>query len=996
MIFAVRLLIEKADHMNEFRLMHKKIYSLLWLTIAIFIFSACATKKRKGDVGPVKKFYHDVTSEYNGYYNATVLMDETKQSLIDQYQENYNKILPIFPYIETDDPKANAANLDKAIEKVAVVVTVHRVSHWTDDCYLLMGQAQYMKQEFEDAEETLEYMMEEFSPEAIAKKKKKLKKNAKKKKKKVSKRKRKKLAKKRRKEQQKKRKAAEKARKKARKSGKKAPTAAEKKAKRDAEKKLAEAEKKKKEEKEEKEDNQNGPDNYFLKHRPCYQDAQLWLARTYIERQSFAEADRLFTLLETNPKTFDHIRRDLHAVKAHYWMKQQNYSRAMAPLAKAVEVTKNKTEKARYAYILAQLHQQAGDSGQAFAYFEKAKKYSNNYDMVFNAQMSMAKNEYSTGKVSTETAVRRLKRMLKDAKNEEYLDQIYFTLAEISLEGKQKEEAVAYLKSSLLYSKGNKIQQSESYLMLANFYFEDEDYVEAKNYFDSTLTVLPKNDERYTEAEAYRDNLKDIAENIQIIQTQDSLIRIAQMSPSEKTAFAYNLKKKQDEAKIKDLLKNKDKPEKFDKRNPGGTRKINTNRRNNVTPSTFFAYNEKSAKKGLKDFKKRFGDRPLEDNWRRSNRQSTGEINEDIAVADEAESVLTPEEVKKILGDVPESAEEIQKANDMIQQAMFTLGTLYRDRLDNHPKTVNTLEGLLGRYPKTKFQPEAWYYLHLAYADMNNSVKAREYQDLLVQSHPDNKYARALGDPNFMSDYERDKVMLDNYYRATFAAYEEGNYQLVYDRVEKANKEFPGSKNTIPAKFELLKAMANGNLKGKEAYIKGLKDVIAKYPDSAEERRAKEILRLIGDNSIAGGGRQIGKKVKKDSKNRRAKNGESNIADDKTHYFIIVIEEESIQLADAKADVANYNRQYHKQDRLRISNIYLGSETRTPILVVRSFSNKEKALDYYNGVLQNKANFLSPGANYELFAVTQHNYRQILKNKSVEDYRSFFQEHYVQ
>jgi hypothetical protein len=43
------------------------------------------------------------------------------------------------------------------------------ISRWTDDCYLVLGQSQYLKQDYESAEESLEFMTAEFNPKEVAK-----------------------------------------------------------------------------------------------------------------------------------------------------------------------------------------------------------------------------------------------------------------------------------------------------------------------------------------------------------------------------------------------------------------------------------------------------------------------------------------------------------------------------------------------------------------------------------------------------------------------------------------------------------------------------------------------------------------------------------------------------------------------------------------------------------------------------------------------------------
>lgn len=125
---------------------------------------ACTTKKKVGEVGTIGKIYHNTTARYNGYYNADVILTESRLILEEQSQDNYNKLLPLYPVTAAENPKAVASELDRAIEKVTVAGSLHEPSHWVDDCYVLMGKAQYLKQDFESAEETFEYFAEEYDP----------------------------------------------------------------------------------------------------------------------------------------------------------------------------------------------------------------------------------------------------------------------------------------------------------------------------------------------------------------------------------------------------------------------------------------------------------------------------------------------------------------------------------------------------------------------------------------------------------------------------------------------------------------------------------------------------------------------------------------------------------------------------------------------------------------------------------------------------------------
>ena len=131
--------------------------------VSVFLF-ACSTTKKKEDVKGIKKLYHNTTARFNGFFNAEELMDQSMVSLREMHVDNYNSILDVYDYVDVDNPQSIKADMDKAIEKVSVVATIHDVSNFVDDCYLLIGKAQYLKQDYIAAEETFQYFEEVFDP----------------------------------------------------------------------------------------------------------------------------------------------------------------------------------------------------------------------------------------------------------------------------------------------------------------------------------------------------------------------------------------------------------------------------------------------------------------------------------------------------------------------------------------------------------------------------------------------------------------------------------------------------------------------------------------------------------------------------------------------------------------------------------------------------------------------------------------------------------------
>ena len=108
-----------------------------------------------------------------------------------------------------------------------------------------------------------------------------------------------------------------------------------------------------------------------------------------------------------------------------------------------------------------------------------------------------------------------------------------------------------------------------------------------------------------------------------------------------------------------------------------------------------------------------------------------------------------------------------------------------------------------------------------------------------------------------------------------------------------------------------------------------------------------------------------------------------------------MFESDKIDLNAAKIKVSDYNEAYHSLDKLRISNVYLGDGNNFPVLVLRRFKDKTAAMEYFTGIQKNPKDFIDPKAmGFQLFPITQTNYREVLRNRSIEGYGAFFDANY--
>ncbi len=982
---------------NKQRIIGRHIL-LIFLAI-VTVFSSCVTQKKKEDVSKLKRAFHNMNAHYNGYYNANVLINESITKLNDTHQDNYNQVLDVYTYSEVPNAKMVFADLDEAIKKSSVVITLHRPSKWVDDCYLNIGKSQFLKKDYETAEQTFLYLAEEFSPAAMAKKKlraRKRKKASKKKhKKKKHKKQRKKKQKKHKKKKSTKKKSSKKKKKKLSKKEMREKYLKKKKAKElenqentdpKAEKTKKEAEKqvdqyKEKSRKKKKKKDEDVPvifeqeETYGpLKHKPAYQEGQVWLARNYIQRKMYDDAAYILRRLEQSPKTFSYLKPEIAKAKADMLIKQKKYKEAIPALENAVSLYKKRKDKVRLVYILGQLYQKNHQEKEAAEAFATVVKYKPSYEMSFSAKMNQAINAWMSGNSTADQAISQLEKLLKDPKNKDYKDQLYFTLAKLYMKQGDEEKGVAALEKSIENNTGNKSQIAESSLMLAEYYFAKADFVNAKKYYDSALSAMDKSDERYAKVSKYSSNLAGIAANLILIQDQDSLLQVAGLPEEKQRALAIKILEERQLASAKAQAELDAKAANAAGKRQGAIPNLK---------STFFAYDPAKVKKGKRLFEKEWGDRPLRDNWRRSASQDVAEI-DDVSSAGE-EDAFSDEEINKILSKLPNSPTRKQKAYSSIYQAMFDLGVLYRDRLEEPQRSLDVLEEMMQRFPdSTRNELDGYYYAYLGSSDLSLSDKKQKYYDLIIQKYPNSTYARVLQDPNYLNTLKAEKNKLGNYFDQTYALYQSENYQEAQKRLGQVNKLF-GKENPLQAKFSLLSAMVGGATNGRKAYIDGLKQVVAKYKNTAEEKRAKEILRVLGEN-VGGGVGSVGK-ASKETKSL------FKLEENRMHFILILLDADKVVVNDVKNAVSNFDKKNYRLQQFRVSNIYLGSNVKNPIIVVRKFRGKKKAMDYYRNI-STDPEVLNAIKDAKIFPVSQGNYRQILRQKSLVGYEDFFNANY--
>jgi tetratricopeptide (TPR) repeat protein len=459
-----------------------KINNSTYILILFFtsaLLAGCANK----NAFFLKQGYHDITSHYNSYFNSKELYNLTLKSIEESRKENFDEILPLYAYGTLEDTKSRDGDFTTVIDKSSKSIQLHKVSNWSDDNFLLLGKAFFMKGQYDKATESLRYVTANFKDGVDGRSDKKIKKQ---------------------------------------KSNKKRKTKAKKLAKKNVQKQ------------------KNGidirPKKNILVHEPTKSEALIWLVKAFSANDQFSEAASVLDYISSDNSFIQNYDRETELAYTYYLLEQKQYSGAILHLENAISMFKSKKKTARYKYVLAQILEKTGNKKDASKYFIESIKGNNNYDMVFNAKLNSIK--LSNGS-SSDKEYKFLSKLIKDSKNADYLDQLYYEKALISLTNKDEKEAINFLEKSIEASTINQKQKAKSHLLLAEIFYNKEDYLVSQENYAACLALITPEFKNYKTISKRATVLTGLVDELNLIKKNDELLLIAELPQDEIEAKLY-------------------------------------------------------------------------------------------------------------------------------------------------------------------------------------------------------------------------------------------------------------------------------------------------------------------------------------------------------------------------------------------------------------------------------------------------------------------------
>ncbi|MBX2964771.1 MAG: tetratricopeptide repeat protein [Cyclobacteriaceae bacterium] len=710
-------------------------------------------------------------------------------------------------------------------------------------------------------------------------------------------------------------------------------------------------------------------------------EALIWLARTFTEHGEYSNAEATFDFLQKQ-KLNKTNRKNFYLEKAHYYQMRGDDNNFVSNLTEAVPLLKKKDRPGRIYFILGQVFQELGFESEAYNYFRKCLETHPEYEVDFYARLYMAQVAEISKSRNIANARKSFKKLLKDSKNKEFKDKIYYEMGVFELKQNNIKEAFANFELAL--REGNNTQiDGEAYLKMGEIYYDTlKNYEFAKLYYDSAVSTLSKDHEEFNAVKSRQEILAEFVTHLKTISWQDSLMVMAKM---DSAALMEHITAVLESQKLPETNSRKKK-----KRNRIDISQVNStlNTATGLEGTDWYFGNPSALALGQQEFRRIWGSVPLEDNWRRSSRampatQRTGPVasadntpNEEIAPAEEtidADPVLT--EFNRISKELPKTEEQVAEALSKIEDAHFHLGDVYYFKLQEKDNAVKTYETLLTRFPETTYKPEVLYKLYLMHKDTDVN-RAEQYANELKNNFPETTFAKILINPDYLLEssqvVEKQKVI----YKKAYQHFEV--YQLD-SAIALLNEAIALDKTSFSPNLELLKILALGKTEETARYQYRLEEFIKQYPEAEIKDYAAKLLAALRDFEL---------------KREKEKGIRYIVSLDEPHYFVMIFRTDAKLEDIAAKTLDNFNQANAASAGLKVSNLIF-DETHS-ITFVSGLTGLKDAQQYYRTFIEKQPtlNALKPH-KFNTFVITKNNFDIFYRTKGLHEYLQFFEKNYI-
>lgn len=576
--------------------------------------------------------------------------------------------------------------------------------------------------------------------------------------------------------------------------------------------------------------------------------ALILLMRTFVETREYDNLMAMVEYLRKEKVPFsEENTRDYHLVMAHYFRQIERLEIAGQHLELAIPLVKQRKFLARLHYVLAQIYELQGKEEKAFENFSASLKYSPTYEMAFHASLERSGVTKISSEQDAQEAAKYYRKLLADEKNWEYQDRIYYEMGLFAYKQGEQFAAINYLNESVQTSSSNVVQKAYSYLRIGRIYYEDLlDFENAALYYDSAIRIMPQEIKLYKPTKEKAEILKEFAEQYGIVKAQERLMKLKDMDYAARQTF---LEEEYEAEKEAILLRKENERLSEQKRKRTGT--ATASGATSQQDGGWYFYNPTAKVFGQTNFIRTWGNRPLEDNWRRISKEQTfdqaqqpvaggGRNNQKKKDEPKEDIFAGVKPVAERLLEIPETESALLAVHKRLEKGLFELGKVYMFRLKELKNAASTLNRVYEEYPKGPFTPEALYLLYTLCQDAPFCVSAM-YKQILIEHYPETFYAKILINPNYVEDSNVMNARAAALYRTSYEYFQQEFFHEADSVLSLAIVQFP--ENTMMDKMHLLKVLIEGKTtEDMGIYYDSLQEFIRVFAKSDLVNYAKNLI----------------------------------------------------------------------------------------------------------------------------------------------------------
>ena len=742
--------------------------------------------------------------------------------------------------------------------------------------------------------------------------------------------------------------------------------------------------------------------NYITRHYAYDLDmvacCQLWVARAYAEMGWLYEAEDMLNKVQVDNLSRKHA--PLYAsVSADIMLKTKQYKEAIPFVKLALPEESKHLHRPRFQFVLGQLYQLQGERKLAQNAYEKVIKMQPSNEMDFNARLRLAEL-----KDSPKDAIKLLTKMAKLDKNKDLLDQIYGTIGNIYLAQQDTTNALASYQKAIESSTQNGLEKANVLIIAGDIYYEQRDYINASPCYKEATQILSAESEQYARIQRRSETLDELVVEYSVVQLQDSLQALSKLSEEEQRvvvdSIIARLIRAEEEAKLKEEQAAREAA------NGTGPRSVNTSNMlgGGAQNRDWYFYNPQLLRSGQQAFRTQWGNRTLEDNWRRMSKAMTGgneygdEYDEMAAdstanasgdMAQKAPMETDDHKPEYYLQQIPKTEEDIAQSNELIANALYNMVYIYRDQVGDQSLSDDTFKEFCRRFPNHKLLVDLYYMQYLTALKTNDMSAAEQYRQDIIRLFPGTNEAYIVSQPDYFHKLRRMSVEQDSLYQNTYDAYTSNRFEQVKTNKLYAEENYPLT--PLMPRFLFLNAIAVAKTDGQDAFIRQLQDMVARYPESELAAMAKDMLALMGQGAES----QTGDVASLQEK-RKAESTELTAEDSTTIFFdpeknvqsavILVASQDEQQLNQLLFDIAlfNFSQFMIKDFDLKIVTNF----TKEQGAVIITGLEKLEEAEWYAQLLNQNSEISATiqKNNTQVLCITLNNLELVGKNFTIDEY----------